>query len=87
MGPEAGRWLAYRHEVPGGPASPLLLGRWGASMFGLWDLGTPAGVEVCPLQLPGRENRLGELPMIRISRQSRKAIPPITEGSPCHAAQ
>jgi hypothetical protein len=68
MGPEASRWLAYRHEVPGARLRLFCLGGGGASMFGLWDLGMPAGVEVCPLQLPGRENRLGELPMIRISR-------------------
>ena len=68
MEPEASRWLAYRHEVPGARLRLFCLGGGGASMFGLWDLGMPAGVEVCPLQLPGRENRLGELPMIRISR-------------------
>jgi surfactin synthase thioesterase subunit len=37
-------------------------------MYGLWDLGLPAGIEVCPLQPPGRENRLGEPPMTRISQ-------------------
>lgn len=67
MRPETSQWLAYRHEVPGARLRLFCLGGGGASMFGLWDLGLPAGVEVCPLQLPGRETRLGEPPMTRIS--------------------
>jgi len=37
-------------------------------MFSSWYQGMPAGVEVCPIQPPGRENRLGEPPITRISR-------------------
>jgi medium-chain acyl-[acyl-carrier-protein] hydrolase len=32
----------------------------GASMYRLWITEAPRGVEVCPVQLPGRENRLAE---------------------------
>jgi medium-chain acyl-[acyl-carrier-protein] hydrolase len=37
-------------------------------MFTLWGQGMPVGVEVCPLQPPGRENRLEEPPITRIPR-------------------
>lgn len=33
----------------------------GASMFRPWINRFPADIEVCPVQLPGRENRLGEV--------------------------
>jgi medium-chain acyl-[acyl-carrier-protein] hydrolase len=66
MGPDTNRWLAYRHELPDARLRLFCLGGGGASMFSLWDQGMPAGVEVCPLQPPGREDRLGEPPMIRI---------------------
>lgn len=39
----------------------------GASIFRTWDKGLPASVEVCPIQLPGRENRLGESPCTDIA--------------------
>ncbi len=32
----------------------------GASLFRLWPHGLPDDVEICAVQLPGRENRLGE---------------------------
>ncbi len=32
----------------------------GASVFRLWSAGLPQGVEVCAVQLPGRENRIAE---------------------------
>jgi medium-chain acyl-[acyl-carrier-protein] hydrolase len=32
----------------------------GASMFREWPAGLPAGIEVCPVLLPGREGRFGE---------------------------
>jgi medium-chain acyl-[acyl-carrier-protein] hydrolase len=34
----------------------------GASIFRTWGRALPQVVEVCPIQLPGRENRLGEPP-------------------------
>ena len=39
----------------------------GASIFRYWSATLPAEVEVCPVQLPGRENRLREPPFTRLS--------------------
>ncbi len=39
----------------------------GASMFRPWLDGLPADIEVCGIQLPGREARLGELACTRIT--------------------
>ena len=36
-------------------------------MFSAWSVGLPLNIEICSLQLPGRENRLSELPFTRIS--------------------
>lgn len=35
----------------------------GASSFSAWAAGLPAAIEVCPVQLPGREERLRERPL------------------------
>lgn len=40
----------------------------GAAVFRLWPDAVPTGVEVCRLQLPGRENRLRESPIDRIDQ-------------------
>ena len=34
----------------------------GASAFRAWRDGLPASIDLCPVQLPGRENRLNEHP-------------------------
>ena len=39
----------------------------GASIFRQWQESMPEGVEVCAVQLPGRENRVTELPFTRLS--------------------
>ncbi len=58
------RWLAYR-EV--NPRARLRL-FWfpyaggGASAYRGWAAALPADIEVCPVQLPGRESRLREAP-------------------------
>jgi medium-chain acyl-[acyl-carrier-protein] hydrolase len=39
----------------------------GASIFRRWSAGLPGSVEVCPIQLPGRETRLKEPPFTRLS--------------------
>jgi surfactin synthase thioesterase subunit len=39
----------------------------GASIFRQWQKNMPEGVEVCPVQLPGRENRITEPPFTRLS--------------------
>ena len=38
----------------------------GSSVYRLWANILPANIEVCPVQLPGRENRLNEAPMTSI---------------------
>jgi medium-chain acyl-[acyl-carrier-protein] hydrolase len=38
----------------------------GASVFYSWAEGLPSEVELCPIQLPGRESRLSEPPFIRL---------------------
>lgn len=38
----------------------------GASIFHSWSEALPSEIEVCPIQLPGRENRLGETPLTRL---------------------
>jgi medium-chain acyl-[acyl-carrier-protein] hydrolase len=37
-----------------------------ASLFKSWANDMPAKIEVCPLQLPGRENRIQETPFVRV---------------------
>lgn len=39
----------------------------GASIFRSWSEELPPEIEVCPIQLPGREDRLGETPFTRLS--------------------
>jgi medium-chain acyl-[acyl-carrier-protein] hydrolase len=39
----------------------------GASIFREWSAEVPPGVEVCPVQLPGRESRWGEPPLTQLS--------------------
>lgn len=39
----------------------------GASIFRGWDKALPPDVELCPIQLPGRENRLSEPPLADIA--------------------
>lgn len=38
----------------------------GASIFQSWRASLPPEIEICPIQLPGRENRLSEAPFKRI---------------------
>lgn len=35
----------------------------GASLFADWDKNMPLDVEVCPIQFPGKENRISEMPI------------------------
>ncbi|WP_392535313.1 SDR family NAD(P)-dependent oxidoreductase [Nostoc sp. C117] len=39
----------------------------GASAFREWENELPSDIEVCPIQLPGRENRLGEQPFTQMA--------------------
>jgi medium-chain acyl-[acyl-carrier-protein] hydrolase len=65
--PPPERWLAYR-EV--NPRARLRLfcfpyAGGGASAYRGWASSLPADIEVCPVQLPGRESRLREAPFER----------------------
>lgn len=51
----------------------------GASIFYAWPAGIPSSIEVCPVQLPGRESRLGECPFTRLEpliRALSEVLPP-----------
>ena len=39
----------------------------GASIYRTWSAGLPRDIEVCAIQLPGRENRLSDPPFIRLT--------------------
>ncbi len=62
-------WFAYRR--PNLQAHARLFcfpyAGGGASIFANWSNFLPAWIEVCPIQLPGRENRIGETPLKRLS--------------------
>ncbi|WP_404790315.1 type I polyketide synthase [Altericista sp. CCNU0014] len=47
----------------------------GASIFRSWAEALPPGVEVCAIQLPGREDRLGETPLTRIGSLVQRLVP------------
>jgi surfactin synthase thioesterase subunit len=62
-----GKWLSFRREIAQARLRLFCFpfGGGGASIFARWQAGMPDGVEVCPLQPPGRENRLAEAPVTR----------------------
>ncbi len=62
-------WLAYRRPNPHARLRLFCLPYAGgsASLFGTWSNHLPAQIEVCPIQFPGRENRLTEAPYKRIT--------------------
>jgi medium-chain acyl-[acyl-carrier-protein] hydrolase len=66
---EPDAWLAYRHPNPEARLRlfcfPYAGG--GASIFRTWSNYLPAQVEVCPVQIPGRETRLMETPYKRLT--------------------
>ncbi len=47
----------------------------GASVFRPWSEGLPAEIEVCPIQLPGREARFGEPPLTRLGTLVQTLVP------------
>jgi len=64
------RWIAYRQ-----PRSDVRLRLFcfhyaggGASIFRPWAGKLPQTLEVCPIQLPGRESRIAEPPVTRLTR-------------------
>lgn len=67
-GKPAERWLAYREVNPRARMRlfcfPYAGG--GASVYRGWGASLPADVEVCPVQIPGRESRLRDQPFNRM---------------------
>lgn len=65
---DAQRWLPYRKAQPAPRLRLFCLPNAGgaASAYRAWERhGLPAGVELCAVQLPGRESRLRETPFRR----------------------
>lgn len=58
-------WLANRDCQPKAKLRLFCFpyGGGGASIYRQWQQALPSWIEVCPIQLPGRENRLEEPPM------------------------
>ena len=50
----------------------------GASIFHAWAVNLPQEIEVCPVQLPGRENRLREPPYSWLPRLLQKLVAVLT---------
>ncbi len=50
----------------------------GASFFRSWTKHLPSDIEVCPIQLPGRESRLSEVPFTRIEPLIQAVVEEIT---------
>jgi medium-chain acyl-[acyl-carrier-protein] hydrolase len=66
--PPSERWLAYREVNPRARLRLLCFpyAGGGASAYRGWGAALPTDVEVCPVQLPGRESRLREPPFTRV---------------------
>jgi medium-chain acyl-[acyl-carrier-protein] hydrolase len=70
-GPVNGTATGWLRRLP--PKAPVRLRLFcfpsagaGASMFGAWWHGMPSGVEICAVQLPGREDRRSDPPLRRL---------------------
>ncbi|BAZ21951.1 thioesterase [Kalymmatonema gypsitolerans NIES-4073] len=61
-------WIKYPHPNPQARLRLFCLpyAGAGASIFNAWPNNLPPDVEVCPIQLPGRESRLKEAPFTQI---------------------
>jgi medium-chain acyl-[acyl-carrier-protein] hydrolase len=62
-------WFLYRQPLAGADVRLFCFpyaGR-GASLYRDWHNGLPTAIQVCPVQLPGRENRFHEAPIARLS--------------------
>ena len=66
--PAADLWLARPHTAHQGRLPLLCLPNagGGASQYYSWARLLPPGVELCPIQLPGRETRLREAPLYQM---------------------
>lgn len=61
-------WITYRKPQPDGRVRLFCFpyAGAGASLYRLWQDEMPPTVEICPIQLPGREGRVAEKPFDRI---------------------
>ena len=69
---EVSAWMPYtvrkREREPALRLFCFPYGGAGASIYWSWQRLLPAAVEVCPIQLPGRESRLREKPILSLQR-------------------
>ncbi len=67
--PDSQLWFNHRKINPDSRYRLFCLpyGDGGASMYRKWQEKLPDDIEVCPIQLPGRENRLRETPIDNIN--------------------
>lgn len=63
------RWYAYRKPAPHARQRLFCLPHagGGASLFRDWNGRLPVEIDLCPIQLPGRETRFGEAPYTRLA--------------------
>lgn len=66
--PGANRWIAYRQPRPEAQIRLFCLpySGAGASVYRLWGQELPDLIDVCPIQLPGREHRFREKSFTRV---------------------
>jgi surfactin synthase thioesterase subunit/3-oxoacyl-(acyl-carrier-protein) synthase/acyl carrier protein len=67
---EKNPWIAHRQIKPAAKMRLFCFpfGGGGASLYREWQAQLPDSIEVCPIQLPGREERLGEAPIAEINQ-------------------
>src|SRR5439155_1489615 len=72
-------WLPYRKARPDARIRLFCFAYAGgtASMFRGWQERLPSHVEVCAVQLPGRESRIHEPPMTRMNQLVDSLVPVI----------
>ncbi|HEX5716206.1 MAG TPA: thioesterase II family protein [Thermoanaerobaculia bacterium] len=81
------RWLAYREVNPRARVRMFCFpyAGGGASAYRGWGGPLPSDVEVCPVQLPGREGRLREAPFERpepLVQEMADVLQPYMQGLP-----
>ncbi len=66
---QTSRWIAYRKPNPQARLRLFCFhyAGGGASVFRTWQNDLPSDIEVCPVQLPGRESRLREPAFVRLA--------------------
>jgi surfactin synthase thioesterase subunit len=65
--PKVNGWVAYRKPKPDAQLNLFCFHHMGgaASLFSTWGENLPESIDICPVQLPGREGRRHEKPMAR----------------------